>query len=543
MATTQIAHTRPSKHSDPVYDAREHKRLRWRKRLECVMVILLSDAVTVGSCFVLTLTIYNEFIVRLKSAPPPLIAPRDYFRVGWEWVLVLVFMCAEGLYTQRRTVWSEVGHLTKAVVMGSIAVWAVIAFDPFPLLFSRFSMAATATLILCTLPLTRYWTKRLLFLSGIWRKRILVLGSTENARLAINGLRQDHVFGYDPVGLLDNEPGKVGQCLRLGNEPVLTVLGTLSQATYWMEKTGAVDILIAMPELRDDKLLAFISKLQPMCESVLVIPQLWALPMMNLEVDGFFRERTLLLKLTNNLAKPWNMWLKRGCDLLLGGILTCLTIPLYAAIALLVKLDSPGPVLFTQTRLGFRDSLFQCLKFRTMYTDADERLERYLESNPDARNELIAYAKLRNFDPRVTRIGRFLRTWSLDELPQLFNVLKGDMSLVGPRPYLPAERSRMGAHLPTILSARPGISGLWQVNGRNQLTFETRVQLEEWYVRHWGIWLDCIVLIKTLKAVFFSDATQEQLEWDPDSDNSAELGDLPGRDGWEKIGSAVHEQV
>jgi Undecaprenyl-phosphate galactose phosphotransferase WbaP len=267
------------------------------------------------------------------------------------------------------------------------------------------------------------------------------------------------------------------------------------------------------------------------------------LPMMNLEVDGFFRERTLLLKLTNNLAKPWNMWLKRGCDLLLGGALACFMIPLYVAIALLVKLDSPGPIFFRQIRLGFRDSLFQCFKFRTMYTDADERLEKYLESNPEARNELLAYAKLRNFDPRVTRIGRFLRTWSLDELPQLFNVLKGDMSLVGPRPYLPAERSRMGVHLPTILSARPGISGLWQVNGRNHLTFETRVQLEEWYVRHWGIWLDCIVLIKTLKAVLFSDTTQEQLEWDPYSEDSAELGHRLGPDGWENSGSTVHEHV
>jgi lipopolysaccharide/colanic/teichoic acid biosynthesis glycosyltransferase len=127
----------------------------------------------------------------------------------------------------------------------------------------------------------------------------------------------------------------------------------------------------------------------------------------------------------------------------------------------------------------------------------------YLDRNPDAAYEWQTYAKLRNYDPRVTRLGRFLRRWSLDELPQLLNVLKGDMSLAGPRPYLPQERTRIGVDLPTILSSRPGMTGLWQVNGRNQLTFEDRVQLEAWYVRNWSLSLDCIILAKTFRVVLF----------------------------------------
>jgi undecaprenyl-phosphate galactose phosphotransferase len=140
-----------------------------------------------------------------------------------------------------------------------------------------------------------------------------------------------------------------------------------------------------------------------------------------------------------------------------------------------------------------------------MLVGGDEKLAQYLRSNPEAAEEWQRYAKLRNYDPRLTRLGRFLRQWSLDELPQLLNILKGDMSLVGPRPYIPQERGRIGDHLPTILSARPGLTGFWQVNGRNHVTLEDRAQLEAWYVRNWTLWLDCIVLAKTSKVVLFPE--------------------------------------
>jgi len=138
-----------------------------------------------------------------------------------------------------------------------------------------------------------------------------------------------------------------------------------------------------------------------------------------------------------------------------------------------------------------------------MHQGGDARLLEYLSKNVDAADEWRRYAKLRGFDPRLTRLGRLLRRWSLDELPQLINVLRGDMSLIGPRPYLPHERSRIGTNLSTILAARPGITGFWQVNGRNHVTLDNRVQLEAWYVRNWTVWLDCIVLIKTVRTVLF----------------------------------------
>jgi undecaprenyl-phosphate galactose phosphotransferase len=155
-----------------------------------------------------------------------------------------------------------------------------------------------------------------------------------------------------------------------------------------------------------------------------------------------------------------------------------------------------------------------------MHVNSDKKLARYFEGNPRAAEEWRRYAKLRNYDPRVTRLGRFLRQWSLDELPQLLNVLKGEMSLVGPRPYLPEERERIGVELPTILSARPGITGFWQVSGRNQLTLDDRVQVEAWYVRNWTVWLDCIVLLKTFRTVLF-----------PENGSGAGDGAVPGATG------------
>jgi len=260
-----------------------------------------------------------------------------------------------------------------------------------------------------------------------------------------------------------------------------------------------------MPNLLEEKLLALIHELQPYCDNIYVVPQLWGLPMMNLQVDGFLRERVMMLKLSNNLAKPWNGWLKRALDLMLGTVLTLIALPICMIVAILVKLDSKGPALFVQDRLGYRGRNFRCLKFRTMRVGGEEMLAQYLKSNPHAMDEWQKYAKLRQYDPRLTRLGGFLRRWSLDELPQLFNVLKGEMSLVGPRPYLPPELSRIGIDLHTILSARPGMTGFWQVSGRNQLTLEDRVKLEAWYVRNWTAWLDCIVFSKTFRIILFPE--------------------------------------
>ena len=181
-----------------------------------------------------------------------------------------------------------------------------------------------------------------------------------------------------------------------------------------------------------------------------------------------------------------------------------LALPLGALIALLVRLDSRGPVLYRQRRVGRDGALFELLKFRTMHVDADDLVTRRLERDPDATLAWNEFQKLHD-DPRVTRVGRILRRWSLDELPQLLNVLRGEMSLVGPRPILPEQRSLYGPDLRAYARTRPGLTGLWQVSGRNRLSFEERVELDREYLARRSAWLDVTILLRTLVVVLRGD--------------------------------------
>jgi lipopolysaccharide/colanic/teichoic acid biosynthesis glycosyltransferase len=174
--------------------------------------------------------------------------------------------------------------------------------------------------------------------------------------------------------------------------------------------------------------------------------------------------------------------------------------PLFLAIGLWIRRDSPGEILFRQPRLGLHGSQFHIFKFRSMYKDAEDRLQHILQEDPELRREFDIFHKLRD-DPRVTRAGRFLRRWSLDELPQLINVVRGEMNLVGPRAYLPAEEIRMEDAAEVILSRKPGITGLWQVSGRNDISFCERVNLERWYVEHRSAFLDLKILLRTLRVI------------------------------------------
>jgi len=476
------------------------------RELGCIFILFLTDGLAFGAALVLTVFLRAHLIPHMRSGGPPFSFHSGHpAAIVGLWLSLAAILGADGLYTRRRSFWSESSHLTKAVGLALTAVLAAVALIQPASPSLRPTILFTALNLVFLLPIARYWTKRFLGARGLWRKRILVLGTSSAAMLAMQGLTSDPVLGYETAGLLDDDPAKRGK--RPGDsdgEPVF-VLGDLSEAREQMQRAQVKDVLIAMPDMHEGKLHALVHALHPCCDSIYIVPQLWALPMMNLQVEGLLPERMMMLKLSNNLAQPWNYWLKRGFDLLLGAIIGFLVAPLCLLLAALIKLDSKGPALFVQERIGYRGGAFRCLKFRTMILNGEEKLAAHLAGNPQAADEWRKYAKLRNYDPRLTRLGRFLRRWSLDELPQLWNILKGEMSLVGPRPYIPQERERMGDQFSTILSARPGLTGYWQVNGRNHVTLEDRVQLEAWYVRNWTVWLDCIVLAKTFKVVLSPD--------------------------------------
>jgi exopolysaccharide production protein ExoY len=202
--------------------------------------------------------------------------------------------------------------------------------------------------------------------------------------------------------------------------------------------------------------------------------------------------------------RPIGLTPKRVLDIVLALFAIVLLAPFFIICSVATACSSPGPVLFRHKRVGFSGKRFDCLKFRTMAMDAPERLRRHLETDPVAAAEWLANWKLRN-DPRVTAIGSILRKSSLDELPQLFNVIKGDMSIVGPRPITEEELSQYSDAISAYYACRPGITGLWQVSGRSTTTFNRRVVLDNFYASHWSMSLDAKIMMATIPAVCFSD--------------------------------------
>ena len=204
---------------------------------------------------------------------------------------------------------------------------------------------------------------------------------------------------------------------------------------------------------------------------------------------------------------PLGGWPKRVLDVVIALSAIALLAPLMVVTAVLVKLTMGGPIIYAHPRVGHNGRMFHCFKFRTMISQPDDELIMFLARNPEAEREWRETRKLKN-DPRVTFIGHLLRVSSLDELPQLFNVLRGEMSCVGPRPIVTAELGRYGVHAREYLSSRPGLTGLWQVSGRSHTTYARRVALDCQYVRTWSIWLDFRILLKTISAVLsFHQAT------------------------------------
>lgn len=239
---------------------------------------------------------------------------------------------------------------------------------------------------------------------------------------------------------------------------------------------------------------------------------------LSVETDKKFPENSNIIKFDKNnkvLEKPQRKtfneitysFLKRTVDITASATALLLLSPVFLVTSLAIKNDSKGPAMFTQKRIGKDGKLFEIYKFRTMVPDADKKLFELLEKDEEAAKEYKLNKKLKN-DPRITKVGNFLRKTSIDELPQLINVLKGDMSLVGPRPYLPREIDDMGNYYDTIIESKPGITGLWQVSGRSNTTFEDRLEFDMEYNENKGFFYDMGLLTKTVGVVLNKDGAK-----------------------------------
>jgi Undecaprenyl-phosphate galactose phosphotransferase WbaP len=465
----------------------------WRPLL-AASVLIAVDWLTVFACLVLTWWFRSGPLLRLFPFLGPVL-PFSEFLSGLYFLAPWTLAFAEAkLYTRRSLFWSEARQVLRACTLAALfAVFLSFAVRAAGEL-SRFVILGVWLMTLVAVPIVRHSTKRLLVSVGLWGKRVLILGAGETGLQVCERIRAYPSLGYEPVAFVDDDPQKIGK-----PEAGIMVRGPLTAIPDLVRELFVKDVVVALPRLPREQLLHVISTCEGHVESIRVVPDMFGLATVGVETEDL--DGMLLLNMRWNLAKPWNLAMKRGFDLAVAtGTLLVLS-PLLVLAAVAIRLDAPGPVLYRQQRLGRGWGRFRCFKFRTMYRDNAERLEGYLSRHPEARTEWDHFAKLKAFDPRVTRVGRILRRFSFDELPQLLNVIRGEMSLVGPRPYLPRETDRMGDFAETILKAPPGITGLWQVSGRNELTFSQRLRLDEYYVRNWSLWLDITVLVKTIGAV------------------------------------------
>ena len=324
---------------------------------------------------------------------------------------------------------------------------------------------------------------------------VILIGAGKTAEKALRFYEQDLGYRYDVLGLLDDYPYKSPMA---GKYPVL---GGMWDAEKIVQETGVKTVVITAPGLAKEQLQKLISQVQPHVRNISFVPDLLGTQMMGAEVNVFFTEAMLMLKIKNQLARRRNRVIKRAFDLLFticGGL--CI-LPFLLVIAVMVAVDNKGNVIFAHRRIGRDGKEFKCYKFQTMIPNAQEALEKYLAENPAARKEWEESFKLTD-DPRVTKLGNILRKTSLDEMPQLWNVIRGDMSLVGPRPIVAKEIERYGEYFREYAMVTPGITGMWQASGRSDTTYEERVEMDTWYVRNWSVWIDLMYLFKTVKIVF-----------------------------------------
>ncbi len=426
----------------------------------------------------------------------PEFPPIDFTFFWWVFPVWVFFFAYEGLYTKRFSYWDEVKMIWKVTVFSTLATFAILYLGKFGEQVSRTVLVVMSIISIPVLPIFRTSVKRLLIQTGLLKSKVLILGAGKTGELILTALKRDINLGLNVVGFLDDDPEKIGN--KIGG---IKIHAGVDKAEKYIGRCGIEDIVIAMPGCEKKKFIALINRLQYKTRNILLIPDLFGITVLGTNLQHFFQEQAIGLELKNNLAQPVNKFIKKLFDMILSCIfLVLLSLPM-AVIAIIIRATSQGPAIFSQKRVGRNGRVFKCYKFRTMYNDAEGRLSNLLENNVEARNEWKHHWKLSS-DPRITGIGRFLRQTSLDELPQIFNVLKGDMSLVGPRPVTKEEIDDYYKDQAQLcFGVPPGITGLWQVSGRSNTSYDYRINLDSWYVRNWNLWLDIVILFKTVRVV------------------------------------------
>lgn len=412
--------------------------------------------------------------------------------------LLLIF-ALRGLYSLRltgnwfRQAWTIVSSTTLGM---AFLITYYFVFEPpsNSRLLVPFVWAA-AIVVLCVGRLIVSTVMGMLYRRGFGETRLLVVGSGRLGKLMMQHIAASPSLGYSIVGFLDDmkeeeEPGDFGR---------FKMLGTLEDLGMVIRSMQIDEVIIALPSNLHEQSIRSVRLCERLGTSFKLVPDLYEyeLSLSRINMDAI--EGIPLIGIKQESLNTVQQLVTRAVDVCLSVIGLALGLPFWVCFALAIKLTSPGVVIYRQTRIGWNGRPFKVFKFRTMYKDAEQRLDDLLYRN-EAQGPLF---KIKD-DPRITPVGKFLRRTSFDEIPQLLNVIKGEMSLVGPRPPLPQEVATYAEWQKARLSIKPGMTGLWQVRGRSDISFDEGVLMDLYYIENWSLRLYFMILLRTIPAVLFS---------------------------------------
>lgn len=386
------------------------------------------------------------------------------------YIVTIILLAYEGIYTHRYDFWHESRVILKSLIFSFFIILAYLALTKSIQDYSRAVIIFSFLFMIFLLPLSKNISKKLLFKFGLWKRRAKIYGN--------DSFLKDEIFGNHYLGYVDAKGHKPKTIfINSSNEDLNTLKQIINQEIEYSQE-------------------------------VIFIPLINEYDLTHSHIYELSNTRTNLIVFQNRLKSRYRLWTKKVSDLSMSILIFPLLIPIMLYIAYKIRKEEPGSsIFFKQDRLGQNGKVFTCYKFRTMFEESDDILTEYLLKHPDEVEFYTTYHKYQN-DPRITKIGDTLRRTSLDELPQILNVFKNEMSFIGPRPYMLNEKEKIGEAIDTVLTVKPGITGLWQVSGRSDIDFHSRVELDVWYIRNWNLWMDLVVLIKTIKTVLLKDGAK-----------------------------------
>jgi exopolysaccharide biosynthesis polyprenyl glycosylphosphotransferase len=457
---------------------------------------VIVDIILINCAFALSYWVRYDLQL-FRAVDPAFDVP---YHVYWPFVVIFTLLLIliyrhQGIYRLRRHVsWvDEFYGIIQGTATGTV-ITIVFIFLYRPTFYSRLIFIYTGLITIFLVGLSRLIQVTLLRSmrrQGIGTRKVLIIGAGEIARTVMRVAVANPEYGFEIVGFLDDHPAKgetdIGRFKALGQTSNLINVITTLQID---------EAIITLPWQYHRKIMNIMNLCERYYIRARIVPDLFQMRISHMHIDEF--GGVPMISVREAGISGLGQVIKRGIDFSIAALALLITAPLMGLLALIIKMESPGPVLFTQQRVGKNGGLFTLYKFRSMVIDAEEK-KQALQSLNEADGPLF---KIKN-DPRVTRLGRLMRRLSIDELPQLYNVLTGDMSLIGPRPPIPSEVEQYQVWHKRRLEVAPGITGLSQVSGRSELTFDETALLDIYYIENWSPLLDTKILLQTIPKVLF----------------------------------------